>query len=111
MRARRLSARRSTRNGSVVDPGPNLEARARDARYDALERAAAATGATAVLVGHTADDQAETVLLNLLRGSASGGLGAMARRRDGVVRPMLASAAPTPARCARRSVSSRSRTR
>ena len=73
----------------VVEPGANLEARARDARYGALERARAALGATAVLVGHTADDQAETVLLNLLRGSASGGLGAMAVARDGVVRPML----------------------
>ena len=39
--------------------------------------------------GHTADDQAETVLLNLLRGSASAGLGAMAARRDTVVRPLL----------------------
>ena len=74
----------------VVTPGPNLEARARTARYDALDRARQSTGATAVLVGHTADDQAETVLLNLLRGSASGGLGAMAPRRGDVVRPLLA---------------------
>jgi tRNA(Ile)-lysidine synthase len=73
----------------AVEPGPNLEARARDARYEALERARSSVGATAVLVGHTADDQAETVILNLLRGSASGGLGAMAVERDGVVRPML----------------------
>jgi tRNA(Ile)-lysidine synthase len=72
-----------------VEPGPNLEARARAVRYGALERARVACGATVVLVGHTADDQAETVLLNLLRGSASGGLGAMATRRGTVVRPML----------------------
>jgi tRNA(Ile)-lysidine synthase len=72
-----------------VKPGPNLEARARRARYDALERARGAVGATVVLVGHTADDQAETVLLNLLRGSASAGLGAMAPRRDTLVRPLL----------------------
>jgi tRNA(Ile)-lysidine synthase len=72
-----------------VEPGPNLEARARDARYDALERARVDVNASAVLVGHTADDQAETVLLNLLRGSASRGLGGMAVRRDSLVRPLL----------------------
>jgi len=72
-----------------VDPGPNLEARARDARYDALDRVRRELDAAVVLVGHTADDQAETVLLNLLRGSASRGLGGMAVRRDTVVRPLL----------------------
>jgi len=73
-----------------VGPGPNLEARARDARYEALDRVRRDVGASVVLVGHTADDQAETVLLNLLRGSASRGLGGMAVRRDTVVRPLLA---------------------
>lgn len=73
----------------TVDPGPNLEARARDARYEALERARACLGATAVLVGHTADDQAETVLLNLLRGGALAGLGGMPPRRGHLVRPLL----------------------
>ena len=87
--AERLGA--ESRSVSVrVDPGPNLEARARDARYDALDRARSDVGATVMLVGHTADDQAETVLLNLLRGSASRGLGGMAVRRDAVVRPLLA---------------------
>jgi tRNA(Ile)-lysidine synthase len=72
-----------------VEPGGNLEARARDVRYAALERARVEAGAEVVLVAHTADDQAETVLLNLLRGSASAGLGAMAVRRGRVVRPLL----------------------
>ncbi len=72
-----------------VDPGPNLEARARDARYAALDEARARWGASAVLVGHTTDDQAETVLLNLLRGSGRAGLGGMAVRRGSLVRPLL----------------------
>ncbi|HEY8218459.1 MAG TPA: tRNA lysidine(34) synthetase TilS, partial [Acidimicrobiia bacterium] len=83
-----LGARADARSVEV-GPGPNLEARARDARYGALEDAAEAHGATAVLVGHTADDQAETVLLALLRGSGSAGLAGMPVRRGRIVRPLL----------------------
>jgi len=62
-----------------VPEGPNLEARARTARYTALP--------PGVLTGHTADDQAETVLLNLLRGAGASGMAAM---RPGPQRPLLA---------------------
>ena len=72
-----------------VEPGGNLEARARDARRDALERARVRVGASAVLLAHTQDDQAETIVLNLLRGSAAAGLAGMAHHRDGFVRPLL----------------------
>ncbi|MGM7698117.1 tRNA lysidine(34) synthetase TilS [Microbacterium sp. A84] len=70
------------------------EAAARDARYAALRRIAAAEHTAAVLLGHTLDDQAETVLLGLARGSGAASLQGMAPRRedeDGTVwlRPML----------------------
>ncbi len=73
----------------AVGDGPNLEARAREARYSALRAERAALGATAILVAHTADDQAETVLLNVMRGAATSGLAGMPARRGEVVRPLL----------------------
>ena len=70
------------------------EAAARDARYRVLKDAAADAGASAVLLGHTLDDQAETVLLGLARGSGAASLQGMAPVReddDGLrwVRPLL----------------------
>lgn len=74
--ARRLGARFRFERVHVA-PGPNLEARLRSARYAVLP--------PDVLTGHTADDQAETVLLNLLRGSGIAGMAAMRPDR----RPIL----------------------
>ncbi len=84
----------SIRRVNVVRrPRASLEAQAREARYAALAGAARELGAAAVLLAHHADDQAETLLLQLLRGAGPRGLAAMAsaQRDEGILwlRPFL----------------------
>lgn len=74
---------------AVAPTGAGPEADARTARYAALDAAAERCGAPAVLLGHTLDDQAEQVLLGLLRGSGSRSLSGMPPRRGRYVRPFL----------------------
>jgi tRNA(Ile)-lysidine synthase len=70
--------------------GPGFETRARARRYAFLRRVAVEVGALRIATGHTLDDQAETVLLRLLRGSGPRGVrGIQPRRRDGVIRPLI----------------------
>jgi tRNA(Ile)-lysidine synthase len=66
-----------------------LEQAARRERYDFLRRVRTEEGAVAIAVAHTRDDQAETLLLRLLRGAGATGLSAMRLRRGSIVRPLL----------------------
>ena len=72
-----------------VEKTDGLEASARRARYVALNEIATSYQATAIFLGHTRDDQAETVLLGLARGSGTRSLSGMASRIDNYRRPLL----------------------
>ena len=96
--ARSLGVAHRTLRWTGRKPATGLQAAARMARYRLLADAAAAVGARHVLTAHTLDDQAETVLIRLTRGSGISGLAAMARmsplpvvdRGDvALVRPLL----------------------
>jgi tRNA(Ile)-lysidine synthase len=91
--ARSLDLPHRTLRWTGPKPRTGLPAAARAARYRLLAQAARASDATHILTAHTRDDQAETLLMRMLRGSGIAGLAAMAREseRDGLVlaRPFL----------------------
>ena len=69
----------------------SIQAAARDARYDFMKQLAHEVGAHCIAVGHTANDQAETVLMWMLRGAGMAGLAGMPyAREDRIIRPLLA---------------------
>ena len=69
--------------------GPNLQERARDERYRLAGEVADGLGLRTITVGHTADDVAETVLMNLARGAGLRGLSGIPPVRGRVVRPLI----------------------
>ncbi len=78
---------------------------ARAVRYAFLERTAGEIGADTIATGHNRDDQAETVLLNILRGTGTGGLRGIPEGRGPIVRPLLGvSRAEIEAYCAEQSL-------
>jgi tRNA(Ile)-lysidine synthase len=91
--ARSLDLPHRTLRWSGAKPRAGLPAAAREARYRLLAQAARQNHATHILTAHTRDDQAETLLMRLLRGSGIAGLAAMAKEteRDGLrlARPLL----------------------
>jgi tRNA(Ile)-lysidine synthase len=74
---------RASREGGGIEEAARLE------RHAFLEAVRAREGASWIVLAHTRDDQAETVLLRLLRGSGSAGLGAMRARAGRLLRPLL----------------------
>jgi tRNA(Ile)-lysidine synthase len=69
--------------------GLSAQEGAREVRYGFLRRVADETGSSRIAVGHTAEDQAETFMMRLLRGAGTSGLSAIPPVRDNIIRPLI----------------------
>ena len=89
----------------AIAPGPGVQERGREARLASARGLAAREGYVRIATGHTASDQAETVLFRLARGTGRTGALGMAARRDELIRPLLcATGAETRAWCRARGI-------
>lgn len=75
--------------GYCIKRGLSKQEGAREVRYDFLKKAADKIGAARIVTGHTADDQAETFLMRLIRGSGASGLSAIPPVRGRIIRPLI----------------------
>lgn len=75
--------------GQAAKTGDSLEEAARKARYEFLSTVADEIKASRIATGHTKDDQTETVLMRILRGTGIRGLAGIPKRRGRIVRPLL----------------------
>ena len=73
-----------------AERGLSAQAGAREMRYTFLQQCAKATGARRIALGHTANDQAETLLMRLIRGAGISGLSAIPPVRENIIRPFIA---------------------
>lgn len=73
----------------AAERGMSIEEAGRDVRYETFRKVAKQTGADSICVAHNMNDQAETVLMNILRGSGLEGLKGMEYRNGSIVRPLL----------------------
>jgi tRNA(Ile)-lysidine synthase len=85
----RIAVKKEDVKGYARGRNLSVEDAARRIRYDFLEQVAAAFGADRIAVGHTQDDQAETLLLKLIRGAGLTGLAGIRPRRGRIIRPLL----------------------
>ena len=84
-----LSVRHFNTEQYAKEHGISIEMAARELRYDWFSEEMKAGKASCVAVAHHRDDQAETLLLNLLRGTGLRGLAGMSSKHDGIIRPLL----------------------
>ncbi|HTY57600.1 MAG TPA: tRNA lysidine(34) synthetase TilS [Bacteroidota bacterium] len=82
-------AGRGDTGGEAAKRGVGIQEAARDLRYDFLLRLRATTGAARIATAHHADDNAETILLHLFRGTGVQGMTGIPVARDGIIRPLL----------------------
>ncbi len=72
-----------------LERGLSPQEGAREVRYDFLQRVAKTVGASQIATGHTANDQAETFLMRLIRGAGASGLSAIPPVRENIIRPLI----------------------